>query len=186
MLKDAETAATAANFDNQIETATKATIREDAHEAWVPPLSISLVGLSAGPDSDKELRRAYTIPVDSTNRLRFLTTQIFQRFASAGIGNIDMHESFPLLANLINTIRAVVNRHSKAEGGARTRQRWYPPYPQDLIEKYKDVELARSIPLEKLSLCKYERIATFKGDRNQILVDDYYEEVESIPLPQQS
>ena len=187
MLKDTETAATAANFNIQNEVATKATIREDAHKAWDSPLSISLVGLSGSPCSDKVSRKVNASPIDTTNRLRFLTTQIFQRFASMGIVDTDTHEDFPPRANLITTMKAKFYRRFKAEGGATRRLQMSDPYnPQDLIEKYKDAELAESIPLEKLSLCKSDRISTFKGERNQILVDEYYEEVESIPLPQQS
>ena len=183
MLENAETAATAANLSNQNEAATNVTIEEDGHKARVPPLSVSLVGLSADIRSDKQLRRANITPIDSTNRLRFLSTQIIQRFVSAGIENTRTYEKFSPRFRIIDTWKA---RHCRRNNdGARTSSRIGAPYDtRGLIEKYKDVVLAESIPLEKLSLCKFDRISMFKGNRNQVLVDEFYEEVESIPLPQ--
>ena len=179
MLRNAETA-----ISNQNETATNVTIKEDGHKARVPPLSVSLIGLSAGSLSDDKLRRAHIIPNDSTNRLHFLSAQINQRFVSEGFESTKINDGSSLI-NVINTNKARFYRKSVDNDGVRTSSRRDAPYdPRGLIEKYKDVVLAESIPLEKLSLCKSGRIATFKGDRNQVLVDEYHEEVESIPLPQ--
>ena len=184
MLRNAEIAATEANLSNQNEAATNVTIEEEGHKARVPPLSVSLVGLSAEFCSEGELHRAHIIPLDPTNRLHFLSTQIVQRLVSAGIGNTKSNEGVSPRFAVINTWKAGHYRRIIDEG-ARIPWRIGAPYDtRGLIEKYKDVVLAESIPLEKLSLCKSGRIATFKGNRNQVLVDEYYEEVESIPLPQ--
>ena len=175
MLRNAETA-----ISNQNETATNVTIKEDGHKAGVPPLSVSLIGLSAVGRIEERLHRAYSIPIDSTNRLQFLSDQIFQRFVSEGFESKRAYERF----NVIDTQKARYWR-SMVDDGARTSSKKVALYnTRDLIEKYKDVVLAESVLLEKLSLCKSARIATFKGNRNQVLVDEYYEEVESIPLPQ--
>ena len=178
MLRNAKTA-----ISNQNETATNVTVKEDGHEAGVPPLSVSLIGLSAGSLSDERLRRAHIILNDSTNRLHFLSAQINQRFVSEGFESTRTNDDFSLV-RVINSQKACY-RKTVDDHGARTSSRRRDSYDtRGLIEKYKDVVLAESIPLEKLSLCKADRIATFKGDRNQVLVDEYYEEVESIPLPQ--
>ena len=185
MLQNAETAETAANFSNQNETATKATIGEDGQKWLVPPLSVSLVGLSARSSSGEYFRKARVMAIDSTNRLRSLSTQIVQRFVSVEIENLRRYESLPLLFNVIDASKAKSRRTTIADDGTKTTLLMAASYDtRCLIEKYKDVPLAKSIPLEKLSICKFDRIATFTGDRNQVLVDEYYEEVESIPLPQ--
>lgn len=190
MLQNAEPTATTANFNNQKETATKATIGEDDHEAWVPPLSVSLVGLSAGLSSEeqlhKEVHKAHFFAIDYSERLHSLSTQIVQRFISAEIENVGTYKSPYSGSIVIDAWRARQTRHSRADDGAKVKWRFASYDTRGLIEKYKDVTLAEDIPLEKLSLCKSRRIATFKGDRNQVLVDEYYEEVESIPLPQYS
>ena len=185
MLQNAETAKTAANFSNQNEVATKATIGEDSHKMWVPPLSVSLVGLSAEFCCKEELHRAFVSPIDFTDRLRSLSTQIVQRFVSAEIGNGRMGEILQPYPAVIDTWKARHRRPTKADDGAKILLEEPAPYDtRGLIEKYKDVVLAESIPLEKLSLCKIGRIAKFKGVGNRVLVDEYYEEIESIPLPQ--
>ena len=166
MLRNAKTA-----ISNQNETATNVTVKEDGHEAGVPPLSVSLIGLSAGSLSDEKLSRAHIILNDSTNRLHFLSAQINQRFE--GFESTRTCSSFSLV-NVISTQKAMFSRKTVDDHGARTSSRRKAPYDtRGLIEKYKDVVLAESIPLEKLSLCKSHRIATFKGDRNKVLVDEY-------------
>ena len=185
MLRNAEIAAEGANLSNQNEAATNVTIEEEGHKARVPPLSVSLVGLSAEFGREGELYQAHIIPIDSTNRLHFLSTQIVQQFVSAGIGNTEKYERLSPRFNVIDTWKARRFRRINDEGARTPSRRKGAPYDtRGLIEKYKDVVFAESIPLEKLSLCKYGRIATFKGNRYQVLVDEYYEEVESIPLPQ--
>ena len=187
MLENAQTAATAADLSVQTEAATNVTIEEDGHKARVPPLSVSLVGFSEIGEhcTERKMGRVHVIPIDSSNRLHFLSIQIVQRFVSAGIGNTRTYESLPLPFEVVDTWKAKHLPRTKTDDETKTPMRIGAPYDtRDLIEKYKDVRLAESIPLEKLSLCKVGRIATFKGYRNQELVDEYYEEIESIPLPQ--
>ena len=149
MLGNAETAATAANLSNQNEAARNVTIEEDGQKARVPPLSVSLLGLFADHRSDRKLQRAHIIPIDSTNRLRFLSTQIVQRFVSAGIENTETNENFSLRFNVIDTWRTKYYPRIKDDDGARNSSRIGAPYDtRGLIEKYKDVVLAESIPLE--------------------------------------
>ena len=172
-----------ANLSNQNQAATKATMEEDGHKARVSPLSVSLVGLHTGFRTDEELQRAEAIASDSTNRLQLLSTQIVQRFVSAGIENTKTFKSFSPQCQVINTWKARHRRRIIDDDGAKTSSKEVAPYDtRALVEKYKDVVLGESIPLEKLSLCNTGRISTFNKDK--ILVDEFHEEVESIPLPQ--
>ncbi|KAL8728398.1 MAG: hypothetical protein Q9166_005443 [cf. Caloplaca sp. 2 TL-2023] len=54
---------------------------------------------------------------------------------------------------------------------------------RNFLEKYQDFEWAKEITIEKLSLCKEGRLATFAGPHNKKLIDEEYEEIASIPLP---
>ena len=187
MLENAQTAATAADLSVQNEAATNVTIEEDGHKVRLPPLSVSLVGLSAIRENfciEEKLNHANFIPIDSTNRLHFLSNQIVQRFVSSGIENLRNFEGLSPSFQVINVQKSRYYRRIQDDDGARTSRLVNSYDTRGLIEKYKDVVLAESIPLEKLSLCKIGRIATHKGNRNQELVDEDYEEIESIPLPQ--
>lgn len=56
--------------------------------------------------------------------------------------------------------------------------------PRGLVENFGDTLWAEDIQIEKLSLCKEGRMKTFGGPNNDVLVDEGYEEIASIPLPQ--
>lgn len=53
-----------------------------------------------------------------------------------------------------------------------------------LQEKYNNTVWAEDIKIERIALCKEGRVATFHGPNNEALIDEYYEEVASISLPQ--
>ena len=184
MLRQAETAAAAGNASNDEGTSTKAVVAGLDHRERVPPLYVSLTGSSS----------LYAIPrpglffgvsIDSTNRLRFLSSQIFRRFRSMGFyerlpGQIE-ESSFML----IDTGQARKSQLLVDQYGRKISKLLKSDFnPQGLIDKYTDVVLAESIPLEKLSLCKSARVSKFLGPRNEVLIADYYEEVDSVPLPQ--
>lgn len=193
MLRQAETDAVAANVNNHSEMGTKATVAEAGHRKRVPPLSVSLIGLSQGPRTQpgRPITRVFAVPVDSTNRLHFLSCHIFHRFRSAGLGEprleSDQGFKYMLLANILSTMQAQKNKKLADENGIKTRKQVKSSYdPRGLIEKYKGVILAENIPLEKLSLYDNRRIAKFEGPRNQFLVDEHYKELDSIALPQEA
>lgn len=190
MLRQAGIDASAANVSDHCETGTKAPIAEDDHGERVPPLSVSLIGLSQGPRTHPE-RPISTAPVDSTNRLHFLSRQISNRFQSAGLGEVRLGSD----QGIVDTGRAEILSIRRArklviltdESGYRTFERLKSIYTaRGLIEKYKDVTLAQNIPLEKLSLCNYHPISNFIGLSDEFFVDDPYEELDSIPLPQEA
>ena len=54
-----------------------------------------------------------------------------------------------------------------------------------LPERYRDLVWTENIQIEKLSFCKEDRIAKFHGPNNETLIDEDYEEIASIPLPQE-
>lgn len=188
MLRKAEMDAAVANA-----MGIKATMPEVGHRERVPPLSVSLIGLSQGPRKQPErpTSMVFAVSVDITNRLYFLSRQIFLRFQSAGLrephpesdqGSINM-----LLVQILSTRNARKWVDSADESGKRTEKQVRSSYDaRGLIEKYKDVVLAENIPLEKLSLCNSHRIAKFEGPRNEVLIDEDYEELDRILLPQEA
>ncbi len=193
-------AASTADAVHHAETSTKVSVvgedhNYDSFRGEVPPLYVSLIGLSAPRYQRAEIpvRLAYGVPIDSSNRLHFLSYQIRQHFKSAGI------EPFVFLKEVnrdgVGFLRPQFISNSRArrykkfvdQTGSETVKKVGSKYDaRGLIAKYTDVVLADNIPLEKLSLQKNFRKATFDGARNEVLLDEYYEEAASIPLPQET
>ena len=194
MLRHAATALATANADSQDETSAKMTAVGSDDRGRVPPLFVSLIGLSPilFSPTTKPIGAA-SVPMDSTNRLHLISHQIHERFLSAGFeksttrGDDSKYESDVLRPNILNVEKAKSWQRVVDEHGQEAQKKKTPDFDAlGLIEKYKDVVLAESIPLEKLSLCKNGRKAKFQGSKNQILSDEYYEEVGSNPLPQET
>lgn len=53
-----------------------------------------------------------------------------------------------------------------------------------LFEKYRDTLWVEDMRIERLSLCKEGRVKIFGWPNNDDLIDEEFEEVASIPLPQ--
>ncbi len=193
-------AASTANAIHHTETSNKLSVvgedeNYDSYRSGLPPLYVSLIGLSARRyyRAGNPVEVVYGVPIDSSNRLHFLSYQICQHFKSAGIEvfvspkEVDRDEIIPLPPQFIDNNKAQRRRKVKDKTGRETVKKIRAKFDAGgLIAKYKDVVLADNIPLEKLSLVKNVRKATFHGARNEILLDEYYEEVASIPLPQET
>lgn len=82
----------------------------------------------------------------------------------------------------------VRGRVTIVDENGRARTVWRAPRldARGLIDKYKGVYMVKDIQIEKLSLCTTGRIAKFKVRNDESLVAEEYEEVASIPLPQDS
>ena len=168
----------------------------NSHRGGIPPLYLSLIGLSARRyyRAGDPVRSVYGVPIDSSNRLPFLSYQIYQNFKSAGIEafvspkEVDRDdEPSNLCPQLISNSRATRRQKVVDKTGSETAKDLASNHDaRGLVAKYTDVVLADNIPLEKLSLQKNVRKATFRGARNETLLDEYYEEVASIPLPQET
>ncbi len=88
-----------------------------------------------------------------------------------------------------NARKVHVNRYQwkLAKKGLRKSVRERPTFDaRDLTKKYQDTVWAEDIQIERMSLCKTDRKAKFQGSNNEILLEDEYEEIASIPLPSEA
>ncbi|CAD6581103.1 MAG: hypothetical protein ASARMPREDX12_000357 [Alectoria sarmentosa] len=115
------------------------------------------------------------------------------RFSSAGFNEFvlakatDDQKQRTLRPELIDNRRAKKRHQFLDENRRKVSKQINSRYDaRGLIEKYQGVVLAENISIEKLSLCREGRKATFQGARNETLVDEYYEEIDSIPMPQET
>lgn len=169
MLRHAATTEATANDISKNESSVKATVigdgqSHDSLKGWVPPLYISLIGLSSRrrPVIGEIPASIYGISFDFSNRIHFLSDQIVEHFASAGFQEqnspeekaCDREMSF-LRPNLVSNRKAKKSHKMVDESGRKNEKRIRTPYDaRGLKAKYKDVVLADNIPLEKLSLLK--------------------------------
>ena len=156
------------------------------------PLRLTLRG-TYSPDSleASKARVIHTNVHDPSDRLTRFVSGVRHHFESEGIrysifpnGKPHGHGVF-VGANLINGHWRKERKQSIASDGHRISKsspRYFDFEP--FRDKYKDFDWARDIEIEKLSLCKEGRKATFHGPNDNILVDEDYEEIASIPLPQ--
>ena len=194
LLKDAATSSTTANINGSGGAeGEKSRIRRSV-EPLVPPLHISLTGLKM-PDSFDGKTSLYARVDDSSDRLRSLIRSIRREFASAGFrlrsGPWDIEGNY-LETKILDCV--LVNGKGARRGqtfidydGTIVRKERMANYDvTPLFQHYENVEIARNIAIDKLSLCKTGRKRTFGGDKNEFVVDEYFEEVDSIPMPQES
>ena len=197
ILRHAAIAAVRANANNQNDRVMETSVAENGigRDSRVPPLYVSLKGVSTStrwrhPD---RILSVYSVAEDPSNRLHLLSSQIFEKFISAGFKEhistvspeyrASKHLSIPDV-NLLNNFKATKTQTVLDDKGRKYKTQEPSQYdPRGLMNKYNNVVLADNISLERLSLCKNRRIATFRGGRNEILLDEYYEEIASIPLP---
>ena len=195
MLRNSASAAVA-TVGNRNNTSPKAMVESDQAcsnlRGRVPPLYVSLRGLSARPHPQSTKERPFTtfsVPIDTSNRLDIFSMQLREQYKSAGFKEPRFLEyddrNGVSSAGIISGLKAVKHHKVVDKQGRKSEKKIHSKYnAQSLIAKYKDVVLADNIPLEKLSLWEEGRKSTFRGSRNEILLDEYYEEVDSIPLPQ--
>ena len=175
----------AANISTHHGTSVKVTGAADDLTGQVSPLSVSLSGLHSRRKNPAEenVWRVYSVPVDTTNRLQLLSIQILEDAVSARLEAMVSEMNF-LRPQFLDSRRGRTKQIIVDEDGQRVEKHLQSGYElRYLIDKYKDIVLAENIPLEKLSLCRNGRVATFQGANKEILIDEFYEEIESISLP---
>lgn len=192
MLKDAATSSTTAKTKDPGGAEGNKTRTRISVEPLVPPLHISLTGLKSSFSRKTNL---YARMIDSSDRLRSLVRSIRREFASAGFrvysgprDNEGQYLESKVLGCLLVTRRGVMTTQIfTSYTGTIVKKRKMTVYDATpLFQRYKNVEIARNIAIDKLSLCKEGRKRTFGGDKNEVVVDEYYEEIDSIPMPQEA
>ncbi|MCJ1457790.1 hypothetical protein MMC28_008159 [Mycoblastus sanguinarius] len=160
---------------------------DEASISQIPPLKVTLTGLGTTYSQLRHLLVKFCsgIATDSSNSLPSFAREVRQNFTSAGISEERRLRSRLLGPDLIHPrhIKQLEN-YAYLDGHIVRKGRQEADYnARGLVEKYKDFEFAREIRLEKLSLVKEGRKAPFAGTNNEFLVNEEYEEIESIPLP---
>lgn len=160
----------------------------------VSPLQVSLAGIQRAGTSPLLYGKIY----DPSDRLRNFNIGVRREFYSAGIRHYlglsdngeDLYEDEGSLENkprrcelLSPRTRREVQTFLSREGHMVTKRRLVPFDITPLFQRYENAEMAKDIVIEKLGLFQKSCKRTFAGERNEDLVDEYYEEVDSIPLP---
>jgi len=154
----------------------------------IPPVKVTLEGIEAYPRVDKAVSVCSSFQ-HGLDRFIMLACSFSQMFASISVAGQPFQPRFTaekiLGPNLLRTRYAKKwDTRVDTVGRARRIQSAAPLDIRGLFEKYKDTVWAEDLQIEKLSLCKEGRVKTFGGPNNSILVDEEYEEVASIALPQ--
>lgn len=156
------------------------------------PLKVDLRGFSSIASSSHH----YASIDDQSDRMRFFFASVRQHFRARGYMYVEEHSRnhlrlFPqdsgrgvLGPNLINLrkgkpYRMVMDWNDEVAKKRKADR----AIIQKLIDKYTDTVWAKDIEIEKISLCKAGRKATFLGPDDDMLVDEEYEEIASIRLP---
>lgn len=174
-------------------------------EQQVSPLPVSLIGVegvknlndkSNGCEASSTMKRgAYGVIKDPLDRLRGVVRGIRREFASASFrlysGPQDDEEEYVASRRMGYVLLGGMGCRIKTTfvdfNGNIVKKRRSPDWDATaLCQSYENVEIARDIIIEKLSLCKEGRIRTFRGEHSEFVVDEYYEEIDSIPLPQEA
>ena len=178
-----------------------------ALEAQVSPLQVSLTGVTVANiiSNDPTVREAsrarrskslYGGINDPSDRLRGLMRGIRRKYASGGFrlysGPQDSEEAYVesrligcalLEGNGCKEMKTFVDKIS----GSVVRKRVIPDYDATaLCQRYENAEIAKDIIIENFSLCKEGRVRAFRGDNNEFVADEYYEEIDSISMPQKA
>ncbi len=195
MLKDAATSSTTAKTKDPGGAEGNKTRTRISVEPLVPPLQISLTGLKRY-DSDHRKMNLYARIIDSSDRFRSLVRSIRWEFASAGFrlysgaqdnGGTYVESGKNLDCLLVNRKGVMTPQTFMSHTGTIVRKQRMAEYDATpLFQHYENVEIARDIVIEKLSLCKEGRKRTFRGDKNEFVVDEYFEEVDSILMPRET
>lgn len=194
ILKDSATA-TVKIEDPSDQEDSKTGTRRDL-ESLVSPLQVSFLGVERPKSLNPEKAMVlYGGAHDPSDRIRGLNRGVRLEFASAGFrmfsglqdNEEEFVESMPPGLQLLSSRGVRKFETFMSNTGTIVRKRRRLNYDATLLfQRYKNVEIARDIIIEKLSLYKEGRKRTFRGDENEFVVEDYYEEVDSIPLPQET
>lgn len=166
----------------------KFNLTDARRQVKTPPVKVTLKGLIAFPHTDKA-RALYATFQGDSDRLDMLVRNVSHMFASRSVTGQPSQPDFTarrlLGPNLLDTRYAkkwdiVVDK----DRGVRRIYRAALVDTRYLIEKYKDTVWVEDMRIEKVSLCKEGRLKIFGGPNKHDLVDEGFEEVASIPLPQ--
>lgn len=194
ILKNAAASTATAKISDQLDEKDEQSKTRIDFESSVPPLRMSLKGIEGGKilDNGKILGLYGTIS-ESPARFRGFVRGVRREFASAGFklwagvqnNEQDYVEFKSLQYLLLNPRGARTMRTFVADTGNIVTKPRDPEYDaKPLLQRYENVEIVRDLIIEKLSLFKEGRKRTFRGDKNEFVVDEYYEEIDSIPLRQ--
>lgn len=190
VLKDAITAT--AKIKDPLDEEDRRTETGRKAESLVSPLQVSLTVDSGRSKKDQDF---YGGASDSSDRLRGVVRRVRWEFASASFrlfSGPQNHEgeyvgSKLLACKLMDARGARKSKTFVDYDGNIVRKERKPDYDATpLQQRYENVEIAGDIIIEKLSLYKEGRKRTFGGDKNEFVVDEYYEEIDSIPLSQET
>ena len=197
ILKEPATSTATAKINEQPDNEENQSMaRKSFDKSIISPLHVSLLGVEGSwVDDGKNRDLLYGIINDPSGRLKDFARGVRREFISAGFrlfsggyNNIeDYVGSKPLFNNLVNGRTTMRTQTFVDYTGNIVRKRKKIPYDVTaLCQRYKNAEIAKDIIIEKLSLCKEGRIRTFRGEHNEFVADEYFEEIGSIPLPQEA
>lgn len=198
ILKESATAAASARINEQLDNEDIESVAyEGFDKSVIPPLQVSLTGVKgayAQTEDRRGLRGLYGTINEPPGRLRDFVRGVRQEIASAGFR---MHSGFMNEEDYVESkwfVYDVINGRTCRRtqtfvdftGKTVRKQRIIPYDATALCQHYEKVDVARNITIEKLSLCKEGCKRIYRGDHNEFVVDEYYEEIGSIPLPQEA
>ena len=163
----------------------------DHNESQHPEaLRIALKGLCGSrPEILAKCPWLFCLVGDSSQRLPRCIQKIRQSFEQAGYAGLEKRSDLRS-EDVIKRPDLISTKHARSEQtyinlkGALVRRSISPRFDaRGFPEKYQDFVWADDIQIQKLSLCKEGRLATFGGSDRKTLIDEGYEEVASIPLP---
>jgi len=156
-------------------------------------LKLTLRGLRTSHNKDLAKTPAlYGILDDPSNRLPSFFRKVKEHFDQGGVGYPPSHStSLARLgletSSILDTCYSGRYQWKLTKKGLRKSVRERPTFDaRDLMKKYQDTVWAEDIQIERMSLCKTDRKAKFQGSNNEILLEDEYEEIASIPLPSEA
>lgn len=134
----------------------------------------------------------YSTIDEPSDRLTGFVCSVRREFASVGFrmysGAQGNGEEFVPLGRCLLGRRGTRNYETfVGHTGSIVKKRRHAKYDATpLSQRYENVEIARDIIVEKLSLFKEGAKRTFGGGKNNLVVDEYFEEVDTIPMPQKT
>ena len=197
ILKESATSTATAKINEQPDNGENEIMaRRSFDKPVIPPLQISLPGVErAWAENGKKSTGLYGTINEPSGLLRGFVRGVRREFISAGFrlfsGQRNNEEDYvgskPLVYALVNgrTSRRT-ETFVEYTGNIVRKQRKIQYDVTALCQRYENVEIARDIIIEKLSLCKEGCKRTFRGDHNEFVADEYFEEIGSIPLPQKA
>lgn len=198
ILKESTTSTATARINKQPDSARKEHVaRAGFDDSVIPPLQVSLTGLEGAKTQvgrGENVRVLYGTINEPSGRLRGFVRGIRQNFASARFqmySDLVTEEDYVKSKHLV--YRVINGGNSRkfeifvdATGNILKKRRMVQYDATALCQRYENVEIARNIIFEKLSLYKEGCKRTYRGDHHEFLVDEYYEEIGSTPMPHEA